>query len=131
MWRGNLEPFPANCEECKKRHPATKISLKEQKEYNCRDKCPIPRLLPQNVEALDLMSRFGPVINGQSISASGIQQAMEWYGVHPDNYAITANKVIIYYSIFNSKIQEEQIRKQKHASEANTNRSKGRRPKRH
>lgn len=79
------------------------------------------------------MGRFGQMIyDGRSISASGIQYAMEWYGIKSDDYANTANKIVLYYSIVRHTQQEKQQKElDKHGSKANKNRSSSRRPKRH
>ena len=82
--------------------------------------------MPENAEVYNLMSMYGPAIfNGDQISTTGIQHAMEWFGVVPNNFSITAEKIILFYKIINNQHikQREKESKQHASSKTNPNRS--------
>lgn len=114
------------CEICTDRHPATGKSEKDLKGYDCQTNCPKPKLLPANVETIEVINRFGAMIyNGESVSAYGIEKAMDWAGINPDAYANTANKIVLYYATISTVIAEQRQKELKHGTKKNTNRPRG------
>jgi len=60
------------------------------------------------MEVWNLMMRFGNVINtGMGLSSEGIKNAMDWCDISPDDYAKTAEKVVLYYTVSISTNQKE------------------------
>lgn len=88
--------------------------------------------MPENLEASGVMSVFGAVIySGEGISSIGVQHAMEWSGVHPDRFSITAQKIVLYYSALSSRIHQDHKKDTADGIKKNTNRPKSKRQKRH
>jgi len=46
------------------------------------------------------------IYNGTSISAVGINQAMEWGGIPAKEYTTTANKIVLYYTIVRDEMNK-------------------------
>jgi len=90
------------------RHPRTGKSIKQSKGFNCVNNCPIPKLIPENMEVWNLMTRFGNTINtGMGLSSDGIKNAMEWSNIDSDDHSRTAEKVVLYYTVYLTTNQKE------------------------
>jgi hypothetical protein len=82
--------------------------------FNCETKCPIPQLMPENLEAWDIIRKFGSIIfNGESISASAIEQSMTWYGIRQEQKSVLAQKIASFYSTIRHKNYERMEEKAK------------------
>jgi len=67
--------------------------------YNCKTNCPLPYLIKNNLVAMDIILRFSPMIfDGESISATGIEKAMEWSDIPKNQWWLMSQKISSYFA---------------------------------
>ena len=68
------------------------------------------KALPENFIVYDIICLFAPIMwNGESISAYGIQKALEWSYIDKEDYPSLARKIIIYFT----EVRKQQYEKTK------------------
>jgi len=76
--------------------------------YDCEKKCPIPSLMPENISAYEIGTRFSYIIyDGQHISADGIDKALEWSGVPKQMRWNLGQKIAIYHGYLREAQQKQ------------------------
>ena len=89
------------------KHPATGITLYDRMGYDCESNCPIPRIIPENLQVMDIIGRFGSLLyDGETIHAMAIEKVCDWSNIVASDRWFIAQKIAAYYST---------IRQQQHA----------------
>jgi hypothetical protein len=86
-------PASISCADCR----ATVKKFNKDKEPNC-DKCYKEKIIPGNIVVYNIICQYAPVIwDGESVSATGIQLALEWSYIDEENHPDLAKKIISYF----------------------------------